>query len=90
MPFGFTKSPATFLSVRVDLSSSLQPQFVYLHDTKIPLFLNFQLLPRAACQMPQNIHVKSTAIALNSYVDHDPSGSTYGCVVILVLLVGAT
>ena len=40
--------------------------------------------------MPQNIHVKSTAIALNSYVDHNPSGSTYGCVVILVLLVGAT
>ena len=27
--------------------------------------------------MPQNIHVKSTAIALNSYVDHDASRSTY-------------
>ena len=76
VPFGLTKSPTTFLSVRVDLSNSLWSQFVYLHDTKIPLFWNFQLLPRAACQMPQNIHVKSTTTALNSYVDHDASRST--------------
>ena len=39
--------------------------------------------------MPQNIHVKSTVIALNSYVDHDASRSTYWCVMILDLLVGA-